>query len=439
MTPNALATKRMRTFGVPLMLITTAVLAGCSSGGADANKKKGDGSTPVPVAVKTVKPGTVDIYATYPGRIQGAREVEVRARVEGILIRRHYNEGEYVETGELLFTISPEPYKAKVKQRKAQLAKARANLNQAQEVWQRVSRLYEANAVSEAERDEALAKLKTAKAAVALAKANLEAARIKLDYTTVEAPLSGVTSLEEIDVGARVTPGTLLTTITQLDPVHVRFAVPAEDAMMRQKALAAIVHEGEDSGPAMRREATLILPSGEVYDQTGFVDFAQSTIDPSTGTVHMRAVFDNSDHELVPGRFVRVRIRLETRHNAIVIPTKAIADSQTQTRVLVVTEDNMAKAVPVELGPTVEGGRIIEEGLEAGDRVIVIGLGQVKPGSKVTVKPIEKLALGGQPFGKGGREPDTSGNSQGPHAASAAPETTPASADAASGAAGQDR
>lgn len=437
MKSTAFASKYALAFGVPLLLVAVTMLAGCSGG--DAKKNKSDKSTPVPVAIKTVKPGTVDLYATYPGRIQGAREVEVRARVEGILIRRHYNEGEVVETGELLFTISPEPFKATVQQREAKLAQARANLNQAQEVWERVSHLFAINAVSEAERDEAYAKLQTAQAAVELAQANLEAAQIQLDYTSVEAPLGGVTSLEEVDVGARVTPGTLLTTITQLDPVHVRFAVPAEDAMMRQQALAAMVKDGEAANSAMRRQAFLIMPSGKRYEQAGFVDFTQSTIDPTTGTVRMRAVFDNSDHELVPGRFVQVRIRLETRHNTIVVPNKAIADSQTQTFVLVVTDDSKAKSVPVELGPTVEGGRIIESGLEAGDRVIVVGLGQVKPGDKVEIKPIEKVALDGQPFGKDGGKPDTSGKTDGAQASKTGSKPDPAPADSASGAAEQDR
>src|SRR5699024_10840065 len=161
-------------------------------------------------------------------------------------------------------------------------------------------KLYEVNAISEAERDQALAELQTARAAVELAQANLEAAQIQLDYTTIEAPLSGVTSLQEIDEGALVTHGTLLTTVTQLDPVHVLFSVPAEDALMREKALAAMVEGDGDT-----RDATLVLPTGKVYPQTGEVDFTQSTIDPSTGTVRLRAVFDNGEHRLVPGRFVR--------------------------------------------------------------------------------------------------------------------------------------
>src|SRR5699024_11377615 len=140
--------------------------------------------------------------------------------------------------------------------------------------------LYQNNAASKAERDKAKAGLETARAGVQLAEANLDSAQIDLDYTTVEAPLSGVTSLQEIDEGALVTHGTLLTTVTQLDPVHVLFSVPAEDALMREKALAAMVE-----GDGATREATLVLPTGKEYQLAGVVDFTQSTIDPATGTV----------------------------------------------------------------------------------------------------------------------------------------------------------
>lgn len=372
-----------------LIVVSGLLLAGCGDGSTQQHQRRKP--TPVPVAVKQVKPGMVDVYATYPGRIRGAREVEVRSRVEGILLQRHYNEGDFVKKGQLLFTINPEPFQATVEQRQAQLEKAKAKLDQARENWQRVSQLYEVNAVSEAERDKARAELETAQANVHLAQANLKTAQIKLDYASIDAPLSGVTSLEEVDVGALITQGTLLTTITHLDPVHVRFSIPAEDALMRQRALAVL---DQNTSVKATRKAKLILPSGKTYKHTGHVDFTQSTIDPTTGTVRLRAVFPNAEHRLVPGRFVSVRIRLETRHDTIVIPNKAITDSQTQTRVYIVTDDNKAKAVPVKLGPTVEGGRIITQGLEAGDRVIVIGLGQVKPGATVQIKPHKKLAIG---------------------------------------------
>lgn len=388
MNPYAAVTGRHFRAGTILLLLLILFLAGCESKEQTPAAAR-QAMPPVPVAIQTIKPGMVDIYASYPGRIRGAREVEVRARVEGVLLQRHYNEGAFVNKGELLLSIDPETLEAVVKQRDAQLAQAKAQLSQAQQIWQRVSKLYKVNATSEAERDQALAGLHTAQAAVELAQANLETAQIKLDYTSVEAPLSGVTSLQEIDEGALVTHGTLLTTITQLDPVHVLFSVPAEDALMREKALAAI---GQKDGAT--REATLILPTGKVYPKPGVVDFTQSTIDPDTGTVRLRAVFDNGKHHLVPGRFVRIRIRLETREHAIVVPDEAIGDNQQYSLVYVVTDDNKVKPVPVTLGPAVEQGRIIEQGLSAGDRVVTVGLGAIRPGASVKIVPADKLALG---------------------------------------------
>lgn len=379
------APRRLFSAGVLLLLAGILVLAGCGTGDqAQAQRRR----APVPVAVQAVDPGTVAIYATYPGRISGQREVPIRSRIKGILIEDHYNEGEFVEKGELLFTIDPQPFRAAVKQRKAQLKQAKAELDQAQRVWQRISRLYQSNAVSEARYTRALARLETARAALKLARANLKAAQIKLSYTTIESTLPGVTGLQEVDEGALVTSGMVLTTVTELDPVYVRFSMPAEDALMGRQAWNATAREDEQI-----RTVRLILPSGEFYGKPGMVNFTQSTIDPTTGTVRLRAIFDNDDYTLVPGRFVRVRIRLATLHHAIVIPNKALSDSQRRTRVYVVTEDNKAKPVPVELGPVVADGRVITAGLEPGDRVITIGLGQVRAGAPVAIKPPEAVAI----------------------------------------------
>lgn len=377
--------RRLFSASVWFLLAGILLLAGCGAGGSARAQRR---RAPVPVAVQTVDPGTVAVYATYPGRIRGQRAVPIRARIRGTLIEIHYNEGEFVEKGELLFTIDPQPFLAAVKQRKAQLKQAKAELDQAQRVWQRISRLYESNAVSEARYTRALARLETARASLKLARANLKAAQIKLSYTTIEASLPGVTGLQAVDEGAWVTPGMVLTTVTELDPVYVRFSMPAEDALMGRKAWNAKGREDE-----LIRAVSLILPSGERYEKQGVVNFTQSTIDPTTGTVRLRAVFDNDDYALVPGRFVRVRIRLATLHHAIVIPNKALSDSQRRTRVYVVTEDSKAKPVPVELGPVVADGRVITAGLEPGDRVITIGLGQVRAGAPVAIKPPEAVAI----------------------------------------------
>ena len=386
------APARRASFGLRLscVLVFTCVLAACGGGGDGAGGGEGGGQQagqqqqpPVSVDVKTVIPHTADIMSEYPGRVRGRRTVEVRARVEGILEKRFYNEGEIVEQGDMLFTIDPRPFQAVVNQRKAELSSAKASLNQAQRNWARVRRLYEVDAVSEAERDDSLSQLETARASVEQAQANLDAAQIDLGYTRVEAPLTGVTSLRDVDEGALVSSGTQLTTITQLDPVQVLFALPEDDAIARNKALAAM---GAQRTSERTREATIILPNGDEFPAKGVVDFTQSTINPETGTVQLRAVVENANNALMPGRYVRTRIRLDTRHNAVVVPNVAVSDGEQQTQVFVVGDDGKAKAVKVQLGPDVENGRLVESGLSGGEQVIVSGLGQLKPGAPVKVK-----------------------------------------------------
>lgn len=369
------------------ILASTLALAACGSGNSGGGETQGQQQQqqqpPVPVDVVSVIPHTVDVTAEYPGRVQGARTVQVLARVEGILLKRHFTEGQIVEKGDLLATIDPKPFQATVNQRKAELASAKASLNQAQRTWRRVHKLYELDAVSEAERDDALSRLETARASVQQANANLDSAQIDLSYTRVNAPLTGVTSLRETDEGSLVSNGTRLTTITQLDPVHVLFALPEDDAIARRKALAAM---GAKSTDGRSREATIILPNGDEFPTQGEVDFTQSTINPETGTVQLRAVVGNKNNALMPGRYVRTRINLETRHNAITVPDIAVSDGDDSTQVFVVDDNKQAKAVKVELGPSVEDGRLVKSGLSGGEQVIVSGLGQVKPKAKLKIK-----------------------------------------------------
>ncbi|NNC23450.1 efflux RND transporter periplasmic adaptor subunit [Salinisphaera sp. USBA-960] len=362
------------------VLAATIGLAGCSES-QEKGKQKGKARAATPVHVKDVKQHSVDVYSEFPGRVEGQRTVQIVARVEGILQSRHYEEGQIVNKGDLLYRIDPRPFQATVDQRKAELASDKAALRRDKRSWERIHRLYKSNAVSQAKRDSALSNLESARAAVKEDKANLENAQIKLGYTTVEAPVTGVTSLRETDTGSLVNNGTKLTTITQLNPVYVRFALPEEDAIARKKALAQMGNEATDDSS---REATVILPSGKEYARKGKVDFTQSTIDSQTGTVQLRAIVDNPNNSLMPGRYVRVRVRIETRDNAIVVPEKAVATGQASSHVFV-AKDGKAKKVNVELGPDVKAGRVITKGLSNDDRVIVSGLGQVGAGSPIKV------------------------------------------------------
>jgi len=384
------------------LLLLVAALAGCGSDGGGQQAGAQQQKPALPVDIKTVQAHSVDVFSEYPGRVEGKRTVQVLARVEGILEKRLYEEGQIVKNGQLLYTIDPKPFQATVNQRKAERASARASLDQAQRQWKRVRQLYKADAISEAERDQGLSELETSRAAVQQAQANLDSAEIDLGYTKVHAPLTGVTSLRETDEGSLVSNGTRLTTITQLDPVYVLFALPEDDAIARNKALSLM---GAETADDKTREATIILPNGDEFPVKGVVDFTQSTINPDTGTVQLRASVENAGNALMPGRYVRTRIRLETRQDALVVPNIAISDGRQSTQVYIVSDDNKAKAVEVELGPNVADGRIINKGLSAGDRVIVSGLGQIQPDADVKIKQGDA--------GKDGAPAGNDSNSQG--------------------------
>lgn len=361
-----------------------ALLAAC--GNEDNGSAQGGGGErpPPQVSVVTTKTEDAEIVQDYAGRVRGSREVEARARVEGILQKRLYDEGQIVEKDDALFAIDPEPFALSLQASRAERDRAEAELQQAQREWNRVSRLYDQNAISERERDSSLSALELARASLSMANAKVDQQRLQLDYTDVVAPIGGVTSLEAHSEGSLVEPGALLARITQLDPVHVRFALPENDAGLQQRAREAM---SQGNGGAHRRDATLILPGGQKYEREGHIDFTASTIDPQTGTVSARAIFPNPDNTVVPGQFVRVRMLLRTLEDVIVIPQQAIGENSQGARVFVVDGDGVAHARTVELGPIVKNLQVVTSGLEAGEKVIVNGQVAVQDG--MTVNPQE--------------------------------------------------
>ncbi|WP_366552978.1 efflux RND transporter periplasmic adaptor subunit [Aquibaculum sediminis] len=358
-------------------------LAACDAGGPGEDSGAGGPpqGPPPSVTVLSVEPTSADVYSDYAGRVRASRQVEVRARVDGILEERLYDEGSVVAQGKALFRIDPKPFEVAVLAAQAERETAQADLRQAESDWQRIARLFDRNAISERERDMSRARLEVAKAALAAADAGLQRAELELGYTQVEAPIAGVTSLEAQSEGTLVSRGTLLTEIVQRNPVHVRFALPESDADLQHTALQAM---SNGNGEQYRREARLLLPDGSEYHRMGEIDFTASTVDPNTGTVLARAVFDNSEGEVAPGQFVRVRMLLHTLDDVIVVPEAAVGQGLQGPQVFVVDEEDTARSRTVELGPLVADGRVVLFGLDAGDRVVINGQVALQDGAPVT-------------------------------------------------------
>ncbi|WP_394131059.1 efflux RND transporter periplasmic adaptor subunit [Marinobacter nauticus] len=362
-------------------LSTLLMLTGCSGQDGEGQQAGAGGMPPAAVVVQQATLADVTVRQDYAGRARGAREVEVRARISGILEQRLYEEGQMVREGDALFRIDRKPAAAALQRARAQRQVAEADVQQAEREWNRISSLFERNAVSERDRDSAQSALELARANLAVANAGVAQAELDLGYTDVTAPISGVTSLEDFPEGSLIDTGTLLTTIVQLDPVHVRFALPENDANIRRAAREGMVRTDQEQNVSAR----LVLADGSEYDLDGRIDFTASTLDPRTGTVSARAVFPNPEQVIVPGQFVRVRVELQSFDDVITVPERAVTQGQNAPVVYVVDDDSKARVREVELGPVSDGRQILLSGLDEGDRYIVSGLVNLRDGAAVNV------------------------------------------------------
>ena len=362
-------------------LSTLLMLTGCSGQDGEGQQAGAGGMPPAAVVVQQATLADVTVRQDYAGRARGAREGEVRARISGILEQRLYEEGQMVREGDALFRIDRKPAAAALQRARAQRQVAEADVQQAEREWNRISSLFERNAVSERDRDSAQSALELARANLAVANAGVAQAELDLGYTDVTAPISGVTSLEDFPEGSLIDTGTLLTTIVQLDPVHVRFALPENDANIRRAAREGMVRTDQEQNVSAR----LVLADGSEYGLDGRIDFTASTLDPRTGTVSARAVFPNPEHVIVPGQFVRVRVELQSFDDVITVPERAVTQGQNGPVVYVVDDDSKARVREVELGPVSDGRQILLSGLDEGDRYIVSGLVNLRDGAAVNV------------------------------------------------------
>ncbi|MDE7385895.1 MAG: efflux RND transporter periplasmic adaptor subunit [Muribaculaceae bacterium] len=337
----------------------------------------------VPVEIQPVVTEDVNIYGDYVGRIRAQQFVEVRARVEGYLESMLFEEGTYITKGQTLFIIDPTIYRANMLKAKANLAKATATEEKAKRDLERIRPLYEQNAASRLDLDNAIAAYETAKADVTVSEAELSLAEQTLSYTRVTSPISGYISERSADIGTLVGPGgkSLLATVVNSDTVRVDFSMTSLEYL---KSRSRNVNLGQrDSSRTWDPYVTITMADGSVYPYRGLVDFADPKVDPKTGTFQVRAEMKNPDHALLPGEFTRVRLLLDVRENAIAVPSKAIEVDKGGAYVYIVRPDSIVERRFVETGPEQGNSVVVERGLDAGESIIVEGYHKVKHGMKV--------------------------------------------------------
>ncbi|MGQ7248000.1 efflux RND transporter periplasmic adaptor subunit [Halomonas sp. V046] len=370
----------------PLVAAAAALLlAACGQDEAPQQGAGGDSQPPAKsVEVAELARQDIGLDKAYPSKLMSEEEVTLVARVTGFLEERKFEPGDLVEQGDSLYAIEPDLYQSTVEQREADLNSAQAELSRAERDANRFQQLAAQNSVSRQQVDQALADARVARASVAQAQAALNSAQIDLNYADVTAPVSGMISLSQINVGNLVSPGTELATITPLDPLEVRFQLPQRDAFELRRQL--------QDQHITDIQATLEVPAlmGQDNGQlSGNLDFLGSRVDAGTSTVQAQATFPNPDGAVLPGQFVRVKIEGLTRYDVLAVPELALTQGLMGPQVFVLDDDNIARARPVNLGELAGPWQVLLDGVEAGERVVVGDPASLKPGTPIDPKPFD--------------------------------------------------
>ncbi len=357
----------------PILLLLPLLLAACSSEPPAA---------PPPAEVFVAPPRVEQVrdWAEYTGRFAAVDAVEVRARVSGYLDQVHFNDGQRVAAGDLLFTIDRRPFQSAVAQRRASLQRAEADARLADATARRVAKLRDSGSISVDQYEQRQTELMSAQAAVVEAKAALQQAELDLQFTEVRAPVAGRVSRTRITPGNLVSTGndaTLLTTLVTDDPLYFYFTLSEADAqrLLRSRAFS--------SGDEADRAVTLKLSDEKIFSHPGLIDFIDNQIDPHSGTVELRAVVRNEAKLFLPGQFGRVRLALSPEYEALLVPETALGFDQGSPYLLLVDAQNKVLHRPVQLGSQHGGYRVVVDGVVRDDRIIVNGLQRTRPGATV--------------------------------------------------------
>ena len=352
------------------LLLSLVLCNGCSS-----DKAK---PTPPPpgVTVATVVEKDVPLSQEWVGTTLGNVDAEIRPKVDGFLLTRVYTEGSFVRKGQTMFQLDPRQAQAAVEQARGQLEQARALLSQAQIDINRYTPLVAEKAVSQAELDRATSLKQSATAQMDAAQASLDNAKLNLGWTTVASPISGIAGIAKVAVGDLMTPITVMTTVSAVDPIYVDFNVAEQDYLRLAR---------EKTGRAAGQNLELTLGDGSVFPHPGHVLVVNREVDSRTGTIQVRAEFSNPGNLLRPGQYARIRAVTENRKGALLIPQRAVAELQGVYQVGVVNSENKVAIRTVKLGPQFGDMWVVESGLKPGEKVVVDGLQRLRDG--MTVEP----------------------------------------------------
>ncbi len=369
----------MPTIRVNLLLILFALLLYACGAGPEQRQLP-----PPELPYFEARTDTFQVYEEFVGQTYGASDIDIRARVEGFLEAIHFQEGSRVRKGQLLYTIDPQPFQAKVAAAQSRVAEANTVLVRAKSDLDRIEPLAEINAVSQADLDAARASYGAAQASVEAAQAELELSNIELGYTHIYSPIDGIIGKTEARVGDFVGRGfnaVVLNTVSQLDPILVRFSIP--EAQYLRVSRYYLEHQDAPRPRQGGQELQLFLADGSEYPYKGKLDFLDRTIDPATGTLLLQASFPNPDNLIRPGQFARVRGVIDRIPEAILVPQRSVSELQGIFQVYVVTDSNKVEVRPVQTGPREGNMWVLTGGVEPGEHVLLEGLQRVQPGQEI--------------------------------------------------------
>ncbi|MFZ1873769.1 MAG: multidrug efflux RND transporter periplasmic adaptor subunit SdeX [Chania sp.] len=371
-----------------LMLSGSLVLTGCN----DKETQQQGAQHPAPtVGVVTLKAEPLNITTDLPGRTAAYRIAEVRPQVSGIILKRNFTEGSDIKAGVSLYQIDPATYQASYDSAKGELAKAQAAAEIARLTVTRYKPLLGTNYVSKQDYDTAVSTQLQANAAVVAAKAAVEAARINLAYTKVTSPISGRAGISTVTEGALVSTGqvTAMTTVQQLDPMYVDVTQSSNDFLRLKQELADGTLQQENG----KAKVKLLLENGQEYAHEGTLEFSDVTVDQTTGSITIRAIFPNPNDALLPGMFVRARLDEGVRNEALLVPQQGITrNPRGEATALVVGADDKVELRTLTAAQAIGDKWLVTAGLKAGDRVIVTGLQKIRPGAQVKAQEADSLA-----------------------------------------------